>query len=110
MLVLVLLALVVISVPLLIERKLSPQRSILTGLQRELSRYTAKGVSATRIVIEILVVDGFILLGSIPLLRWAQEHSLLWYSFTNAMVAVVLIMVAIYIYQRHTARDSRKQW
>ena len=108
MLLFALMVVLAMGVPLLVERKVNPQRSILRGLRRELSRYTDKGVTGARILLEIVVVDVCFLLASIPFLRWAREQSLVWVSFANAMVALVLLLLTVLVYRRERPSVRRR--
>ena len=90
MLIFALLVVLTITAPLLVERKVNPQRSILKGLEREVHVHakSIKGALLTGLKVAVLVL--FISLGVALLvyLAWKQ-------TFLFVILVVVAVVIAI---------------
>ena len=96
MLFLIFLLLVALSVPLLLERKLHPRTSFLTGLQRELGSYA-------RPVLKIVLLS-VVALALVWMLMWAKMLELLSGQMQNLLILVVLLVLAAWVFSTSRLR------
>jgi hypothetical protein len=97
MLIFALLVVLIVAAPLLVERKVNPQRSILKGLEREVRVHTnsIKGALFIGLQVAVLVLLSSLGVALLVYLAWKQT-----FLFVVLVVVAVVIVIIILINKR----------